>query len=158
MKQIFISSLLLLMLVFKTNGFSKNLPLEWVILKVNSTIFNHRVFYKKNLSPIILTKQEGIDALELLKADFKNIKKELKLDNTITINDYRFQLVGGVNKAGDKIVSIRGIGKKLPQWIQNDFKKILIELKCTNDDVINMNINLMTKRYSDAIKDDCYNR
>lgn len=158
MKRIIVSSFLLLILIAKINGFSRNNSLEWVILKVNSDIFNNRIFYKKNMSPIVLTKQEGINALELLKTDFKNIRKELKLDNTITVNDYRFQLVGGKNKTGEKIVSIRGIGKKLPQWIQNGFRKKLIELKCTNDDVIYIKVNLMTKNYFDVGKDDCYNR
>jgi len=128
--------------------------IEWANLKVSSDNFK-RIFWKEEILPSKLNQNEIKKSIEIVKNNFDSIKIRTKLNKLLKITDYRLQFVGGINHNNEKVVFVNCVGKKLPKWIQSNWKTNLIFLKCSQENLITLKLNLFKQNCYEADKGDC---
>ena len=146
--------ILMIVIVISAGWITNQPPIEWTTLKTDSVVFKS-IFWEEKIRPITLTDEDVNKSMEIIRANFDSIKFEVKLKQSLSITDYRFQLVGGINQSNEKVTFVNCIGKKLPKSFQSGWKTKLIELKCVNDDLVHVKLNLKKENYTQAYKAEC---
>ena len=146
--------LISLIISMVANSMGNPTPSEWTIITVDSVEMS-RIFNLEKITPIKLSNEEGYNTLRLINRDFTSIKLRLNLKTSRTIDEYKFQLVSGINEKNDKLIFVQCIGKKLPQWIQSKWKSKLIYLKCAREELITIKINLSTDTIYEVAQSNC---
>jgi hypothetical protein len=146
-----------LLVIFFTLHFNwsfENNSIDYVFFKVDSKTFKS-IYHNEVIIPYQLSENDKSKVIQHLNTHFDQIRKTLALPNTYNINDYRLQLITGINTSKEKVVFISFINKNLPKWIFSNWHKQLIQLKCVGDNMLNIKMNITTEKYYDMVKHDC---
>jgi hypothetical protein len=128
--------------------------IESTQVTVDSLMLNG-FFNSERIRPYHLSYIETKAILVMLNSKFNSIKETLNLQSDKLVDSYRYQLISGRNANDEIIVYVIGIGKSLPQYLQSNWQKNIILLKCTNDEYIHVTLNLSSNLITEMHDNSC---
>jgi hypothetical protein len=144
-----------LMIVISTGWIeNESASIDWTILKTDSLLFK-RIFSEDEIRRDNLTEKDINKAIDLVRINFDSIKYAININESLSISDFKLQFVGGINNKNEKVVFVNCVGKKLPIWIQANWKTRLIQLKCSQDNLVSLKLNLYKRNCYQAYKGEC---
>lgn len=115
-----------------------------------------RLFDEEDVRASSITPSE-LDILDkIIKTEFPNIGDSLQLPDSLTIDEYHYQLVTVLNSADQKLVFVNAVSKSLPSWMLSSVSNELLFYKCLHNQLFHFEVNLDMRLYHRLWNMDCH--